>query len=94
MRKSNAARAASPAAYDKRRERDFTQRHHLRSGFPRPEGPTYVSHGHSPWNNNCTLPRPEGPAYNSHYHSLRIGENSKKSPPKTKNIYELLSVRD
>ena len=31
--KSNAARAASPAAYDKRRERDFTQRHRLGSGL-------------------------------------------------------------
>ena len=94
MRKSNASRAASPTAYDKRRERNFTQKHRLRSGFPRPEGPAYVSHGLSPWNNNCTLSRPEGPAYNSHWHSLLNGENSKKSPPKTKNIYELLSVRD
>ena len=33
MRKSNAARAASPAAYDNRRERDFTQRHRQRSGL-------------------------------------------------------------
>ena len=30
MRKSNAARAAT---YDNRRERDFTQRHRLRSGL-------------------------------------------------------------